>query len=176
MTVFHLTFATPVGDFSAAHDDSGRLVATAFGNAAALRRRLPAEVRDDAFVAAPHSATVAEVREQVQAYFAGKRRDFDLSLRPLGSLFQQQVWRELLRIPPGETRSYGGLARALGTSARAVGRANATNPLCLVIPCHRVVGADGSLTGFAFGEDIKRQLLALERAAPGRAGRQVHAA
>jgi methylated-DNA-[protein]-cysteine S-methyltransferase len=104
------------------------------------------------------------VRTQLRGYFAGRRRTFDLRLAPDGTAFQQSVWAALREIPYGETRSYGELARQLGTSPRAVGRANATNPICLIVPCHRVVGADGTMTGYAFGEKIKHRLLALEGA------------
>ncbi len=99
-------------------------------------------------------------------YFTGKRESFTLKLAPSGTAFQQSVWTALQRIPFGETRSYGQLATELGNpgASRAVGRANATNPIALIIPCHRVIGSDGAQTGFAFGEEIKRQLLALERA------------
>ena len=104
-------------------------------------------------------------RQQILAYSAGQRSLFTLPLAVRGTAFQQRVWRALLDIPPGTTCSYGELARQIGrpTAARAVGRANATNPICLIVPCHRVIGADGSLTGFAFGEKIKRRLLAHER-------------
>lgn len=155
-TFFFATLPTPLGDFSLAVDASGALVATAFGDAA-LRSRLPAchLIGDTARPA----AAVAQVR----AYFAGERRAFDLPLAPQGSPFQHRVWAALRAIPFGQTRSYGDLARALRSSPRAVGRANATNPLCLIVPCHRVIGADGSLTGFAFGEERKRWLLAHER-------------
>src|SRR5262249_27128668 len=99
--------------------------------------------------------------KQVLDYFAGKRRDFDLELAPQGTPFQQRVWEALQRIPFGATRSYGELAAQLGNAkaSRAVGRANATNPVCVIVPCHRVIGADGSLTGFAYGENLKRKLL-----------------
>lgn len=109
---------------------------------------------------------------QLLAYFAGERHTFSLPLAPCGTGFQRRVWAALLDIPFGETRSYGELAEALDRrgSARAVGRANATNPICLVVPCHRVIGADRSLTGFAFGESIKRWLLAHEGVELARAG------
>ena len=99
-------------------------------------------------------------------YFAGKRQHFTLRLAPQGTPFQQTVWGGLQRIPFGETRSYGQLAAdlGLGNASRAVGRANATNPITLYIPCHRVIGADGSLTGYAFGEELKRRLLEHEGA------------
>jgi methylated-DNA-[protein]-cysteine S-methyltransferase len=154
------TFATPVGPFSAAVDESGKLVATAFGGVDALRSRF------DAHDLTRDPAKLASVRSQVAEYFAGQRDDFDLPLAAAGSAFQQSVWTALTEIPFGETRSYGELASSLGRNgaARAVGRANATNPICLIVPCHRVIGADGSLTGFAFGETIKRKLLDHERA------------
>jgi methylated-DNA-[protein]-cysteine S-methyltransferase len=100
----------------------------------------------------------------VHAWFKGQRRDFSVPLAPRGSAFQQRVWAELARIPFGETRSYGELARVLKSAPRAVGRANATNPISLLIPCHRVIGADGKLTGYAFGEATKRRLLDFEAA------------
>jgi methylated-DNA-[protein]-cysteine S-methyltransferase len=101
---------------------------------------------------------------QLQAYFAGERDSFDLALAPMGTPFQQEVWSLVRTIPYGETASYGELARRLGKPAasRAVGAANGANPIPIIIPCHRVIGADGSLTGFGGGLAIKRRLLALE--------------
>jgi len=106
-----------------------------------------------------------EAEEQLNEYFAGLRREFDLPLAPKGTPFQQAVWQQLLRIPYGEVRTYGQLAAALGKpgASRAVGSACHRNPLCILIPCHRVVGADGSLTGYAGGLDIKEYLLELEK-------------
>jgi methylated-DNA-[protein]-cysteine S-methyltransferase len=103
---------------------------------------------------------------QLEQYFAGHRRSFDLALRLKGTPFQQRVWAELQRIPYGETLSYGELARRLGLSggARAVGLANGSNPVPIIVPCHRVIGSDGSLTGFGGGLPIKRALLSLEGA------------
>lgn len=102
---------------------------------------------------------------QFGEYFAGTRRAFDLPLAPVGAPFQRAVWDLLTGIPYGETRSYGALARRLGDVglARAVGTANGANPLSVVVPCHRVVGSDGSLTGYAGGLARKRLLLDLER-------------
>jgi methylated-DNA-[protein]-cysteine S-methyltransferase len=101
---------------------------------------------------------------QLEAYFAGELRQFDLLLAPEGTAFQREVWSALTVIPYGETVSYGELARRLGRPAasRAVGAANGQNPIPIVIPCHRVIGADGSLTGFGGGLAIKRRLLDLE--------------
>jgi methylated-DNA-[protein]-cysteine S-methyltransferase len=88
----------------------------------------------------------------------GKRRDFSVGLSAFGTPFQRKVWAALREIPYGETRTYGDIARTVRSSPRAVGRANATNPVCLIVPCHRVIGSDGSLTGYAFGERTKRRL------------------
>ena len=109
----------------------------------------------------------ARVQAQLLEYFSGARRRFELPLAPAGTPFQLRVWRALCTIPYGETLSYGELARRLGLvgGARAVGLANGANPLPIVVPCHRVIGADGALTGFGGGLHIKRSLLALEGAA-----------
>jgi methylated-DNA-[protein]-cysteine S-methyltransferase len=104
---------------------------------------------------------------QLMEYFAGRRRQFELSLAPEGTPFQQRVWRALLDVPYGATISYAQLAARIGqpTASRAVGLANGTNPLPIVIPCHRVIGANGKLTGYGGGLPIKERLLALERGA-----------
>lgn len=109
-------------------------------------------------------ASFAAAVEQLEAYFAGGLRRFDLPLAPQGTPFQQTTWRALQDIPYGETRSYADIARAIGQPAavRAVGAANGRNPLPIVIPCHRVVGSDGNLTGFGGGLAAKQKLLALE--------------
>lgn len=105
-------------------------------------------------------AAVEAVR-QFSAYFAGDRAEFDLPLAPHGTPFQREVWDELARVPPGQTRSYGQVAAAIGhpSASRAVGAANGQNPLIIVVPCHRVIGADGSLTGYGAGVERKRWLL-----------------
>lgn len=110
--------------------------------------------------AAPFRSAITQLGE----YFAGERRRFDLPLAPRGTEFQRRVWRALMEIPYGETISYGELARRIGqpTASRAVGLANGANPLPVIVPCHRVIGADGTLTGFGGGLPIKRKLLALE--------------
>ena len=103
-------------------------------------------------------------RDQLAEYFAGERQQFDLPLAPQGTVFQQRVWALLRAIPYGETRTYGGLARDLGNAglAREVGSANGRNPLPIIIPCHRVIGAGGKLVGYGGGLDRKRFLLDLE--------------
>ncbi len=108
---------------------------------------------------------LAQARDQLDEYFSGDRRSFDLPLAPRGTDFQQRVWLRLREIPYGVTRSYGDVAAELGLepgASRAVGLANGANPLSIVVPCHRVVGADGSLTGFGGGLERKRFLLDLE--------------
>lgn len=105
-----------------------------------------------------------EACRQLDEWFAGERQEFDLPLAPDGTEFQQQVWQALQKIPYGTTCSYGDLARQLGrpSASRAVGAANGQNPIALIIPCHRVIGADGSLTGYAFGIERKKKLLNFE--------------
>lgn len=111
-------------------------------------------------------ALLDNAEEQLTAYFAGELKDFDLPLASEGSEFQKKVWGELQRIPYGETASYGDIARRLGYEpviSRAVGAANGANPIPIVVPCHRVIGADGSLTGYAGGLERKKTLLDLEQ-------------
>ena len=107
----------------------------------------------------------ADAVEQLNAYFAGELTDFDLELDLQGTVFQQRVWEALLTIPYGETRSYGEIAEQVGApgSARAVGLANGHNPIAIVVPCHRVIGANGKLTGYGGGIDRKLTLLELEK-------------
>lgn len=109
---------------------------------------------------------LAEARRQLLAYLAGELREFDLPLSPAGTQFQRQVWEELRKVPYGRTVSYGELARRVGRpkAARAVGQANHNNPIPIIIPCHRVVGSGGALTGYAGGLEIKEKLLRLEGA------------
>ena len=122
------------------------------------RRARPGERRSTG------SRLLARARRQLEEYLAGRRRSFDLPLAPEGTAFQVRVWRQLQRIPYGETISYGELARRIGqpTASRAVGAANGANPIPIVIPCHRVIGASGTLVGFGGGLDIKERLLELE--------------
>jgi methylated-DNA-[protein]-cysteine S-methyltransferase len=119
----------------------------------------------------PHGSRRADAlldraEDQLTEYFAGERTEFDLPLANEGSEFQKKVWSELQRIPFGETASYGDIARRLGYEpgiSRAVGAANGANPIPIVVPCHRVIGSDGSLTGYAGGIERKKTLLELER-------------
>jgi len=112
-----------------------------------------------------HASAFAEPIRQLRAYFAGDLETFDLPLAPQGTPFQQKVWSELLNIPYGETISYGELARRIRNpnASRAVGLANGSNPIPIIIPCHRVIGSNGKLTGYGGGLPIKEKLLALER-------------
>jgi methylated-DNA-[protein]-cysteine S-methyltransferase len=142
---------SPMGPLTVAASDKG-LAFIRFGN------NVPEGAVTDV---SANQETVAQLTE----YFQGKRTHFDLPLDIEGTSFQKAVWAELLRIPYGETRSYGDIAKAIGRpgAARAVGMANHDNPLAVVIPCHRVVGRDGSLTGYAGGVHLKAQLLSIER-------------
>ena len=111
------------------------------------------------------ASELIEPVRQLKAYFAGQLENFELALSPQGTPFQQRVWSELCKIPYGETISYGELARRIGNpnASRAVGLANGSNPIPIVIPCHRVIGSNGKLTGYGGGLPIKEKLLALEK-------------
>jgi methylated-DNA-[protein]-cysteine S-methyltransferase len=113
----------------------------------------------------PDDRAFPDAVQQLEAYFAGERTDFDLELSLAGSEFKRRVWQALLTIPYGETRSYGEIAEQIGASgaARAVGLANGRNPIAIIVPCHRVIGASGSLTGYGGGLERKQSLLELER-------------
>lgn len=150
----HTVLDSPVGPLTLAADD-GALIG--LWMAEHRRGELPIGEQDD--------AGFTETGRQLAEYFAGTRTEFDLPLAPLGGVFEQRVWHLLLEIPYGQTRSYGQLARALGNPdlAQAVGSANGRNPISIVVPCHRVVGADGALTGYAGGLPTKRFLLDLEQ-------------
>jgi methylated-DNA-[protein]-cysteine S-methyltransferase len=113
---------------------------------------------------APGSPLLREALAQLEAYFAGERREFDLPLAPEGTPFQLATWQALREIPYGTTLSYGELARRIGKprAVRAVGAANSRNPISIIVPCHRVIGSDGTLTGYGGGLEVKRRLLELE--------------
>lgn len=113
---------------------------------------------------APKGSVLEEAATQMQEYFSGKRTEFTFAMRPKGTEFQQAVWQKLREIPYGETRTYGEIALEVGkpAAARAIGGACNKNPIWVAVPCHRVVGSGGSLTGYAYGTGMKRDLLALE--------------
>jgi methylated-DNA-[protein]-cysteine S-methyltransferase len=158
----HATLDTPLGPVLVAADADGLRHISFLAGTAALRPG-PDWLRDDA---PPPGSPLAEALRQLGAYFAGRLQRFELPLAPRGTAFQQRVWEALRAIPYGETISYGELARRIGrpSASRAVGAANGCNPLPIVVPCHRVIGSTGRLTGFAGGLHLKEGLLALERA------------
>jgi len=155
MSRTHTVVPSPIGPLTVVRED-GELVRLAMSPPGRFVDAELGERSDEGF---------AEVVAQLGEYFAGERTAFDLPLRPVGSEFELAVWEELTRIPYGETRSYGDVARALGDpgAAQAVGAANGRNPLSIVVPCHRVIGADGSLVGYGGGLRRKRFLLDLEQ-------------
>jgi methylated-DNA-[protein]-cysteine S-methyltransferase len=143
------------------------LVATDNGLAAILwEHDRPSRVRLNIVGEDNSHPVLVETAHQLEEYFAGRRKQFELRLDPSGTPFQRTVWRALMTIPFGETRSYAQIAKQIGhpRAARAVGAANGRNPLSIVAPCHRVVGSTGALTGFAGGLDVKARLLVLEGA------------
>ena len=137
--------------------------------------------RDPGWLNDPRAPVLRDAIAQLDAYFAGGLRGFDLPLDPIGTPFQRAVWKAISAVPYGATRTYGALAVAAGApgAARAAGAATGRNPLGIVVPCHRIVGAQGALTGYAGGLERKRALLALERRArelfPSEADSEVHA-
>jgi methylated-DNA-[protein]-cysteine S-methyltransferase len=146
---------SPLGPLLATRDDLG-ITGLFLPTGKHVGATRPEGVRDD--------DAFDDLRTQLADYFAGSLREFDLALHPRGTAFQQRVWAALLLIPYGETASYGATATAIGlpTASRAVGLANGQNPISIVVPCHRVVGANGSLTGYGGGLDAKRWLLSHE--------------
>ena len=147
--------SSPIGPLTAVREDDA-LVRLAM---------LPPGALDTAELGHRSDAGFEDVVRQLGEYFAGGRTAFDLPLRPIGSDFELAVWEQLTHIPYGETRSYGYVAKAVGEpgGAQAVGAANGRNPLAILVPCHRVIGADGSLVGFGGGLSRKRFLLDLEQ-------------
>jgi methylated-DNA-[protein]-cysteine S-methyltransferase len=155
MGVRHTVTGSPVGDLTLVADGSA-LIGLYFDGHSRNPRLPSLGPRDD--------SGFADVIAQLEEYFAGVRTSFSVELAPRGSAFELSVWKQLLEIPYGETRTYGQLAVALGDpgGAQAVGNANGWNPISIIVPCHRVVGSDGRLTGYAGGLSRKRFLLALE--------------
>lgn len=164
MTRVHTLIDTPLGELTAVAED-GSLTALYFPG----HQRMPAAAAFGERTAVGFEAVTAQLDE----YFAGRRTGFDLPLAPQGDPFKLKVWALLRHIPYGQTRSYGQLAAELGDPhlAQAVGHANGQNPLSIVVPCHRVVGGDGSLVGYAGGLERKRFLLELEEPTDVKAGR-----
>lgn len=163
MKCFLGTFPTPLGTAVAVLDEAGFLRELGIYAAPEAEARLQIRERDGML---RDDAAPAPVAEQLTEYFEGKRRQFTLPVAPEGSAFQRRVWEQLQKIPYGTTTSYGAIAERLGQpgAARAVGLANGANPIAVVVPCHRVVGGNGALTGYAGGLDRKAALLRLEGA------------
>jgi len=155
MTMNFTTIETPVGPLLLAADDGGLCFISFAGKKRAVRP-------ERAWI--ENAKPLAEVIRQLRAYFRGELEEFDVPLNMRGTPFQLRVWQGLREIPYGETTSYGALARRIGEpdAVRAVGAANGSNPIPIIVPCHRVIGSDGSLTGYGGGLPIKEKLLALE--------------
>lgn len=154
MSAWYTMHPSPVGELLVVLDGDGALTDLRFDDAGAA---LPRDaLRDD--------TALAPVTRQLDEYFAGSRRSFDVRLAPGGTPFQRAVWDALRDVPYGETVTYGEIAARVGrpTASRAVGAANGANPIAVVVPCHRIVGANGTLTGYGGGLDRKRLLLELE--------------
>ncbi|MFI0937899.1 methylated-DNA--[protein]-cysteine S-methyltransferase [Streptomyces sp. NPDC021020] len=158
-TSVHTIIDSPVGPLTLVTRESGLA-----GVYMTEHRHIPAQETFGPRVAATDHPVLARTTEQLAGYFAGDIRDFDIDLSTSGTPFQQRVWAALRDIPYGETVSYGELAAVLGqpTASRAVGLANGRNPVSIIVPCHRVVGANGSMTGYGGGIDRKRWLLGFE--------------
>jgi methylated-DNA-[protein]-cysteine S-methyltransferase len=157
--LYSAPLSTPLGHLLAVVDRAGALVALDLDARTSPWRDLP-----------PDERRARKVLVALERYFAGQQREFALALAPTGTPFQERVWNELRRIPFGTTISYAELARRIGEpkAVRAVGAANGANPIAIVVPCHRVIGADGTLTGYAGGLDKKRALLEHEAHVLGR--------
>jgi methylated-DNA-[protein]-cysteine S-methyltransferase len=158
MTLASKIIESPVGKLKLVASDQG-LVAVLWENDRPGRVRLSELIEDE------QHPVLVKTERQLCEYFAGKRKVFSIALDMRGTRFQKDVWEALLAIPFGETRSYGQLAQQLGNprATRAVGAANGRNPVSIIVPCHRVIGSSGKLTGFAGGLDAKAHLLSLEQ-------------
>lgn len=159
MDYYTQIFSTPLGPMKATVDQNSSLVQLGF-----VEEEFSIERKENQ----DPVSKCTEVVRQLEEYFRGVRRNFEITLAPQGTPFQQRVWAELLRVPFGNTLSYADQSRRLGDpkAVRAVARANGANPICIVIPCHRIIGSDGSLTGYAYGLERKKRLLALENELP----------
>lgn len=158
MTCSYKKIDSPVGELTLVASDEG-LAAILWEN------DVPDRVRLGPLVEQPDNRFLVEAEQQLGDYFSGKREAFTVPLDFKGTAFQKSVWQALLTIPFGETRSYGEIARQIGrpTAFRAVGAANGRNPISIMAPCHRVIGSNGALTGFAGGLSAKEYLLGIER-------------
>ena len=154
-TLYFTEFSSPIGSIQLHGTDAALM-----GVFMETHRHQPAAPRDAVRDASP----LRTARTELEEYFAGERREFAVPLEPVGTTFQQRVWQALREIPYGTTISYGEIARRIGQprASRAVGLANGRNPISIIVPCHRVIGANGTLTGYGGGLDRKRFLLALE--------------
>lgn len=150
---YYIKYVSSVADLYLV-EEQGQLVEIAFHH---LEKKEEMEEKN--------TELLQEVKRQLEEYFSGRLQNFDLPLKPKGTDFQKQVWKALLTIPYGETKSYGDIAKQIGKekAVRAVGGANHVNPISIVIPCHRVIGKNGNLTGYGGGLEVKEKLLELER-------------
>lgn len=150
---YYIKYVSPVANLFLV-EEQGQLVEIAFHH---LEKKEEMEEKN--------TELLQEVKRQLEEYFSGRLQNFDLPLKPKGTDFQKQVWKALLTIPYGETKSYGDIAKQIGKekAVRAVGGANHVNPISIVIPCHRVIGKNGNLTGYGGGLEVKEKLLELER-------------
>jgi methylated-DNA-[protein]-cysteine S-methyltransferase len=158
MSLAYKMIESPVGKLKLVASDKGLM-------AILWEKDKPRRVPLNDLVEREQHPVLVETERQLREYFAGKRKTFSVDLDMRGTRFQKNVWEALLAIPFGETRSYGQLAKQLGNprASRAVGAANGRNPVSIIVPCHRVIGSSGKLTGFAGGLDVKAHLLGLER-------------
>jgi len=159
MSYFYKEIPSPVGELKLVASDAA-LIAVLWEN------DRPNRVKLGELILKPNHPVLRKTEKQLAEYFAGKRTGFELALAPEGTAFQRRVWDALLEIPFGETTSYGAIAQRIGRPAasRAVGAANGRNPIAIIVPCHRVIGANGALTGFGGGLPAKTFLLTHERA------------
>ncbi|GEJ56290.1 methylated-DNA--[protein]-cysteine S-methyltransferase [Anaeromyxobacter diazotrophicus] len=171
MAVRERWMESPIGELRLVAED-GALVAVFMGSPAPAREAAAPGAGEGEGEGEGEERVLQEAARQLAAWFAGERTAFDLPLAPRGTPFQRRVWEALREIPYGETRSYGQIAARLGAPAavRAVGAANGRNPLSIVVPCHRVIGASGALTGYAGGLERKKWLLGHEREVLARRG------
>jgi len=163
MTYYTTRIESPCGPLQCTVDETGAVVSVEFLDED-IGPRFVARAIEECHEVLESPLRTDDVRAQLDEYFRGERLEFHLPVDPQGSPFQREVWSELRKIPYGETRTYGEIAAAIGhlRAERAVGAANGANPIPIIIPCHRVIGADGSLTGFGGGIAAKKLLLMLE--------------